>query len=250
MHGIIAHTQRNAYRTAFKGSAALLASLWMVAALSGCGGGDGAASPAGGQTFEEEVASAERYGPLVDDWKAELESGDLSDFERGVLQRAVETGRISQDDYEQAQALYVRCMETSGYDHLVFDKLPNGLYSLSDESQTDDGYFDAVMTCSQGTTSVIEAEYRDQQDNPDRYKDRGIVAVQCLREAGVVDDSYTAAQFNSGLDRLSSSRSSGSGGNPSAAFGFPVDSDDEQTLFCISLGGLSLGGDFGSDSDE
>ncbi|WP_169171446.1 hypothetical protein [Bifidobacterium oedipodis] len=249
MYGATANAQRSLYRIVFKGSAAVLAVLWMVAVLSGCGGGDGAASSVG-ESFEEEAASAERYGPLVDDWKAELESDDLSDFERGVLQQAVETGRITQDDYEQAQALYVRCMETSGYDRLVFDKLPNGLYSLSDESQTDDGYFDAMVTCSQGTTSVIEAEYRAQQDNPKRYKDNGIVAVQCLREAGVVDDSYTAAQFNNGLDRLSKTRSSGAAEEdvtPSSAFGFPVNPGDEQTLFCISLGGLNLGGDFNSD---
>lgn len=82
MYGIIANAQHNLHRIMFKGSAAVLAVLWMVAVLSGCGGSDGAAGSAGG-SFEEEVASAERYGPLVDDWKAELESDDLSDFERG-----------------------------------------------------------------------------------------------------------------------------------------------------------------------
>ena len=214
--------------------------------LAGCSSNQAAISSS--ETFEEEQAKAEKSRPLVDDWKEILaERKNLSDFERDVLQRAVENGRITQDDYEQAQTAYVQCMVSEGYDHLKFDKLPDGIYQLTEDSDTDEGtgssegYMDAMLTCSEGTTQIIEAYYRSQQDNPQRYKNHGLIAVQCLRDAGKVDKSYTTAQFNKAVEQYKKGLFEGS---LSDQFGFPVHSNDKQVMFCLSLGGLSIGGDF------
>lgn len=220
-----------------------------VVLLAGCGAATQSNTAAGGAaestlSFDEEKAQAEKLSPLVDDWKNLLASRELSAFERDVLTRAVRNGRISQDDYEQAQAQYLQCMSQEGEDSLVFDKLPNGLYRLNQNSPTGDGYADAMLKCSEGTTSIIEAAYRDQQDNPDRFKDHGILAAQCLRDNGIVDESYTAAQFNHAIKQFGDNREQSSEQAISDVFGFPVHSGDSQTLYCLYLGGLSLAGDF------
>ena len=189
-------------------------------------------------SFGQEKLHAQRLPALVDDWREELAGDDLSDFERDVLQRAVENGRITQDDYEQAHARYLQCMAVEGYDDAEYRKQPDGLYKLVRASgDSGDAWWEASLKCSEGTDGLIEAEYREQQDNPQRYKDSGIVAVQCLRDAGKVDDSYTAARFNEAIAHIGKGLS---GNNYSKLFGFPVHSDDEQTVFCTSLGGLSI----------
>ena len=43
---------------------------------------------------------------------------------------------------------------------------------------------------------IIEALFRDQQDNPERYKNPGILKAQCLIDAGIVDKTYTVAKIN------------------------------------------------------
>ena len=207
-------------------------------AFGGCGF---PATESSARTFEEEKVNAERYGPLINDWREELAGDDLSDFERDVLQRAVENGRITQDDYEQAHARYLQCMAVEGYDDAEYRKQPDGLYKLVRASgDSGDAWWEASLKCSEGTDGLIEAEYREQQDNPQRYKDSGIVAVQCLRDAGKVDDSYTAARFNEALSRYTND----SQGDISDIFGFRIRSDDNQAMFCMSLGGLSLSGSF------
>ena len=196
-------------------------------------------------TFEQEKARAQKLPPLTDDWKNILKENDLSDFERTVLTRAVKTGKISRADYEHAYSKYRQCMASRGYRDLRYERQPDGLYKQTDSASMTaadfDAYMDASNACSQGTISIIEAEYRDQQDNPERYKDQSIVAVQCLRDAGKVDDSYTALHFDTALAKTDKGLS---GDNYSKLFGFPVHSSDERTLFCLSRGGLSLSGDF------
>lgn len=59
--------------------------------LQGCASSTGNGGPSA--SFEEEKANAERYEPLVDNWKMLLKNSDLSDFERDVLERAVENGK-------------------------------------------------------------------------------------------------------------------------------------------------------------
>lgn len=214
---------------------AISALLLLQGCASSTGNGGSSAS------FEEEKANADRYEPLADNWKMLLKNSDLSDFERDVLERAVKNGKITQDDYEQAQSKYLECMVSEGYDKLKFNKRPDGIYQLAEDSEVDSGYGDAVVKCSEGTTMRIEALYRDQQDNPERYKDHSIIAVQCLRDSGIVDSSYTAAQFTKALRKTSDGSDFQ---NYSKVFGFPVNSDDSQTMYCLSLGGLNLGGEF------
>lgn len=231
------HTFSN---TAHRLFACIVVALSLIT-ISSCSA-NGAASTSS-TTFEEEKAHAERYPSLVDDWKEDLNRHDLSNFEREVLERAVKTGKITQDDYERAHSLYIQCMAEKGFKGAKYVKQPDGLYKLvSSSSNADDSdtWWNASIQCSEGTDSLIEAEYRDQQDNPERYKDPSMIAVQCLRDAGKVDDSYTAAQFNNSISRYNRLLQ---GKNLSKIFGFPVDSNDQQTMFCLSLGEVDTDGD-------
>lgn len=194
-------------------------------------------------SFEQEKAHAQKLPPLTDDWKNILKEEDLSDFERTVLTRAVRTGRISRADYEHAYSKYRQCMVSRGYHDLRYERQSDGLCKQTDSASMTaadfDVYMDASNACSQGTISIIEAEYRNQQDNPERCKDQGIVAVQCLGDADKVDDPYTAAQFNNSISRYNRLLQ---GKDLSKVFGFPVDSNDQQTMFCLSLGEVDSDG--------
>ena len=48
-------------------------------------------------------------------------------------------------------------------------------------------WFKQSIICSAHTTEIVEAPFRDQQDNPERYKDHGILAAQCLVDEGIID---------------------------------------------------------------
>lgn len=187
-------------------------------------------------TFQEEKLVAQRLPAFEDDWQNLLTREDLSEYERDVLTRAISSGVITQEDYEEGHHRYMQCMVDAGYNHLVYTMMPDGLYQLSSESDTPDGYFDQSVQCSEGTTSVIEAAFRDQQDNPQRYADSSLNAVQCLVDAGIVDEHYTAARFRAASDRIYA----GEDAPMSEIFGFAVDTDDSYTLFCIAQGGIGL----------
>lgn len=211
----------------------------MLSMISLClliGGTFGCSSAYPSSSLNEEIAHAEKLPSLVDEWKEYLHEDNLSKYERTVLEQAIKTGHIKQEDYEEGYSQYLKCMTNAGYDSLVYDKMPDGLYSLSNDAVVDDGYFEQSVACSEGTIRVIEAAYRNQQDNPKRYKDSGILAAQCLHSAGVVDDSYTAAQFNMSMNELKGNTSK----NPSEVFGFPISAKDTQTLYCLYLGDVGL----------
>lgn len=133
-----------------------------------------------------------------------LTRNDLSTFEREVLTRAKQTGRIGAADYETAHSREAQCMAAQGYD-ITYKKLPNGLYkntphlpTTTDNAKAQsqaDALMNASAECAKGVTMVIEALYTVQQGNPDLFADPYEAAVQCLRKAGLVPGDYTAQTF-------------------------------------------------------
>ena len=217
----------------------LLAVMLSMTILCSCGGQKSS------QNQAQEKSSVERIESLESMFKAEASRKDLDDFERDVLNRAVKTGRIDPADYETAHDKYLECMANAGYDEHD-TKMPDGLYKSSETTDPNidsKQWFKQSVTCSDHTTGIIEGLFRDQQDNPERYKDLGILAVQCLMDAEIVDKTYTAAKFNESAQILQAHNDNDNDDRRSLQeiFGFPVTGKQgSQARYCISLGGSSI----------
>lgn len=201
-------------------------------------------------SLAQEKSNAERIESLESIFKSEASRKDLDDFERDVLNRAVKTGRIDPADYEAAHDKYLECMANAGYDEHD-TKMPDGLYKSSetmDPNIDSKQWFKQSVTCSDHTTGIIEGLFRDQQDNPERYKDPGILAAQCLMDAGIVDKTYTAAKFNESAQILQAHNDNDQR-TLQEIFGFSVaGKQGSQARYCLSLGGAGMAIDDGVDN--
>ncbi|MDR0284258.1 MAG: hypothetical protein LBI33_05120 [Propionibacteriaceae bacterium] len=124
-----------------------------------------------------------------------------SDFERDVLGRAVSTGAIAPEDYEEAVSRYLSCTKSAG---LVIDtvKQLNGIYQWLPQGVTDanfQDYMDKTTRCAEGTTMAIEGLYKVQVANPEGL-DAATAAAQCLVKYGVVEALYSGDDFTKDLD--------------------------------------------------
>ena len=201
-------------------------------------------------SLAQEKSNAERIESLESIFKSEASRKDLDDFERDVLNHAVKTGRIDPADYEAAHDKYLECMANAGYDEHD-TKMPDGLYKSSetmDPNIDSKQWFKQSVTCSDHTTGIIEGLFRDQQDNPERYKDPGILAAQCLMDAGIVDKTYTAAKFNESAQILQAHNDNDQR-TLQEIFGFSVaGKQGSQARYCLSLGGAGMAIDDGVDN--
>lgn len=235
----------------------LLAAMLSTTLLCGCGGQKSTQNQAQEKSsiersgsLAQEKSNAERIESLESIFKSEASRKDLDDFERDVLNRAVKTGRIDPADYEAAHDKYLECMANAGYDEHD-TKMPDGLYKSSEtmDSNIDSKqWFKQSVTCSDHTTGIIEGLFRDQQDNPERYKDPGILAAQCLMDAGIVDKTYTAAKFNESAQILQAHNDNDQR-TLQEIFGFSVaGKQGSQARYCLSLGGAGMAIDDGVDN--
>lgn len=235
----------------------LLAVMLSMTLLCGCGGQKSTQNQAQEKSsiersgsLAQEKSNAERIESLESIFKSEASRKDLDDFERDVLNRAVKTGRIDPADYEAAHDKYLECMANAGYDEHD-TKMPDGLYKSSetmDPNIDSKQWFKQSVTCSDHTTGIIEGLFRDQQDNPERYKDPGILAAQCLMDAGIVDKTYTAAKFNESAQILQAHNDNDQR-TLQEIFGFSVaGKQGSQARYCLSLGGAGMAVDDGVDN--
>ncbi len=235
----------------------LLAVMLSMTLLCGCGGQKSTQNQAQEKSsiersgsLAQEKSNAERIESLESIFKSEASRKDLDDFERDVLSRAVKTGRIDPADYEAAHDKYLECMANAGYDEHD-TKMPDGLYKSSetmDPNIDSKQWFKQSVTCSDHTTGIIEGLFRDQQDNPERYKDPGILAAQCLVDAGIVDKTYTAAKFNESAQILQAHNDNDQR-TLQEIFGFSVaGKQGSQARYCLSLGGAGMAIDDGVDN--
>ena len=235
----------------------LLAVMLSMTLLCGCGGQKSTQNQAQEKSsiersgsLAQEKSNAERIESLESIFKSEASRKDLDDFERDVLNRAVKTGRIDPADYEAAHDKYLECMANAGYDEHD-TKMPDGLYKSSetmDPNIDSKQWFKQSVTCSDHTTGIIEGLFRDQQDNPERYKDPGILAAQCLMDAGIVDKTYTAAKFNESAQILQAHNDNDQR-TLQEIFGFSVaGKQGSQARYCLSLGGAGMAIDDGVDN--
>ncbi|PDQ34247.1 MAG: hypothetical protein B5766_12460 [Candidatus Lumbricidophila eiseniae] len=177
-------------RTALKVAAALLS----VALLVGC-------TQTKPSKYESGAGNNEKLaGSLTELFQQELsdEESAKNPFVADVLKRAINTGRITQVDYEEAYRLFRVCLKDAGYVE-SYEKLPNGLYKATPPNlKADDSekYMEASKNCSD-ELAPIESLYTVQQGNPNLLTNQDQAVVQCLNKAGLVDASYTVAHFKS-----------------------------------------------------
>jgi hypothetical protein len=144
--------------------------------------------------------TGERMKPLVEQFKdARARAG--SDFERAALDRAINTGKIDQADYEEAFSRYRQCAQDAGLAE-TYTKLPNGIYRVNPPSDIKDvdTYAKTMRDCAANAGLIsLEALYRTQVDNPDLLADGKLVAVRCLIKAGLVPTDYTVEKLTAFL---------------------------------------------------
>lgn len=199
--------------SAARAVSAAATSLLAFGALVGCTSGQEVQEAPGGVSFAEQL---------------EIErDGATSDFEREVLDRAVETGEIAAADYEEAVSRYLECTTAAGYT-IETIKQPNGIYRWQPINVTDDqAYLDDTYVCAEGTTMIIEALYKLQVVNPDGL-DLASAAIACLVENGVVDGSYTVEEFNQDA--------------PDGFEDAPFDATDQLAVMCLTSLGFGIAG--------
>lgn len=142
-------------------------------------------------------------GSLTELFEQQLQNPNLSDFERDVFERAIDSGEIPQSDYDEGFNRYEQCVSDLGYED-TWTKQPNGVYRITPPplkgQEAVDEYMSQTAECADGTTMRIEAMFIQQQSNPDLNADQRVVAIQCLLEAGFVDASYTTEDFDADLE--------------------------------------------------
>jgi len=132
----------------------------------------------------------------------------LSELERQVLTRAVDSGSISAADYELVFSSYTACMAQHGITGVTWTKAADGAYyppaiDYRFVSFTSDRWEGADEAC-QADLYWVQQMYQTQQDNPGLLADQDQAIVACLRRAGLVDAAYTAEDFTSEWDEWAS----------------------------------------------
>ena len=203
---------------------ALCGALLLTLALSACSDRDAEAESALGPGLLREFES--------------LRERAATDFEQEVLDRAIEDGGITQEDYEEAFNRYTECADAAGLRE-TYTKLPNGLYQLTEwevdaDPRDQEAYEEATNAhmetsadCAEGTILLIESAYSLQLGNPEGIEDPRQAAIQCLEDEGLVEpDSYTPDEFDEDLEDAFSDA--------------PFDPSDEATNLCLYMAGFAV----------
>ncbi|ALJ21512.1 hypothetical protein AOA12_17085 [Microbacterium sp. No. 7] len=129
----------------------------------------------------------------------ELGRSELSDWDRAVLEKALETGQVSRADYLEGAEMYEQCMAAAGFAMKRTDH-PNGLVEHQPATvSADDAERDAKMLadyeCMLSGYASTQEIYRFQTANPDLLRDSSEVVVRCLFDAGIIDEDFTRDDF-------------------------------------------------------
>ncbi|GHC73227.1 hypothetical protein GCM10007079_06980 [Nocardiopsis terrae] len=176
------------------GASALLT----VLVLAGCGA----------QESPEGMSEAAQAAGTMDESLTELleaaKERSTTDFERETLDRAVENGGLTQQDYEEAFNRYQECAEAAGLQE-TYRKMPSGLYRLVETGSGDSEdsmatAMDANAECADGTIMRIESMYALQIGNPHMLADSRAAVIQCLYEQGHIEADYSMADFDRDME--------------------------------------------------
>lgn len=144
----------------------------------------------------DEGGTEKLAGSLTEMFEQKLQGQD-NEFVVGALERAIETGRISQADYDEAHRLYAACMSDAGYEESYYQE-SSGIWRITPPPLSGQENVEAYMAvgsdCSE-ELAPIESLYAVQQTNPDLLADPRQAVVECLRRSQLVGADYTAEDF-------------------------------------------------------
>ena len=205
----------------------------LMIGVSGCSDSEG---------LPETSESGARLAPSLSDYAGQLAdkfAGSMDERQREAVERVIETGEVSQSDYEQALSDYRQCMIDRGYREIIFLDMGGGIREEAahqagtdqQERRTPRIPWHARMptprrlTNCTGCRSVIPGCCRiTTRPSPD-----------CLRRTGQVEPSYDGEQFRREYERYQN-RTADSDEWP---FSFPEDTP-ESRVCRVSNGWISM----------
>jgi hypothetical protein len=154
----------------------------MAAGLLGCSGAD-APQPS--------VSPLSISGPWASDFQTAYAHAK-SDYVRGVLA----DGEVSAAEYEQSRNHVRSCLADSG---LTITWNERGGFELGAKNgQYPDGFFERsdpiLQECETKWAGWIPVMYEQVRRNPQK-QDEAALQITCLRNAGLIDETYTKAQW-------------------------------------------------------
>lgn len=163
-------------------------------------------------------------GPYSADF-AQARQQAVTDFQRGVLK----DGRITDAEFREVRQRYIDCLADAGVSAIA---LPDGSYQF-DVAPTGEQE-KAERRCSDETIAVIEPLYYAIRVNP-RNEDFSALIVECLRQQGVVQDSFTKKDWDRFVDAFAAAQ----GGSETPVADLPtlpggVAMDDSRVQKCSS----------------
>ncbi|MDQ1074515.1 MULTISPECIES: hypothetical protein [Microbacterium] len=171
-------------------SAAILACL-----LTACATATAAAPADDGERLAPSFAAlAQQY----------LNEGAMSDWDRAVVEKAARTGRISQADYDEGADNFEACMIAGG-ERWVRTRHLNGVVEFQPphESSSSDAESENQLRvqgqCYSSGYLVTQELFAIQQVNPDLLSNFSLVALKCLKSAGVVDEDFPLDEYESAM---------------------------------------------------
>lgn len=150
---------------------------------------EGSSSPSDALSRQTPVDSS--FKAVIEDYLRQA----TNDFERDALKRALETGRVSEADYQEAVNGMLQCLGGRGFPSIAEPDPQTGVVRYLTEGSTEgDGFEAAFEECSIGTTYLVGSLYDQMATNPDNADFVELIA-QCLVRKEVYPAGFTKEEF-------------------------------------------------------
>lgn len=182
--------------------------------------------------------AANQAGRLADSMETmaqqRIDAGGLSHWDEAVMKKALETGAISQADYEEGASLFMACMNDAGMNFTSRTHLNGVIEFVAPQRATSEEesaqQATAQAKCYESTFAATQELFRMQQANPDLLSNFPLATANCLKSAGVVSDDFTEKDFVEAIQPRDEGES--------AAL---LDFEDERVQTCLYSLGYSIG---------
>lgn len=201
--------------------ALLVTALSVTMALSAC---TSAPPPDSGRLASSFRALAQQY---LDRYENEM-----SDWDRAVVEKAAKTGHISQADYDEGADNFEACMvaggkrwtRTSHLNGVVEFQPPQG-FTTAEEYDNQGRVQGECYTSGYATTQEL---FAIQQVNPDLLSNFSLVALNCLKKAGMLAEDFPLDEYERVM------------GPHDFPFEFPFDVMDPRSQTCLWSTGYAI----------
>ncbi|WP_143248733.1 hypothetical protein [Bifidobacterium hapali] len=186
----------------------------MVCGVAGCGAGDTQASTvAASDDYIDQLFARDRGQKIASSFDeridqtitgvehdSELEeldpTGEYKERKLEILRRTKQAGSMSAADYESIWANYRQCMTDRGYKNIILLKQVNGVYTeaghrIDRNNPRERTYTKDMMECGIIHTGYLNSLYKDQQGNPNLFKNPFEGALDCMHRNNYVPKDYS-----------------------------------------------------------